>query len=41
MRHRKKKDHTRLRARLYRIYRWAAPLLGATTVAAFRWWLER
>lgn len=40
VRHRKKKDRSRLRARLYRIYRWSAPLVGAVIVAVFRWWLE-
>ncbi|MEV4437628.1 hypothetical protein AB0K09_01205 [Streptomyces sp. NPDC049577] len=40
MRHRKKKDRSRLRAQLYRIYRWSAPMLGAMAVAALRWWLE-
>ncbi|WP_229352706.1 hypothetical protein [Streptomyces sp. UNOB3_S3] len=40
MRHRKKKDRSRLRARLYRLYRWTAPLMGAVIVAAARWWLE-
>ncbi len=40
VRHRKKKDRSRLRAQLYRIYRWSAPLVGAVLVALLRWWLE-
>ncbi|MGI5341862.1 hypothetical protein ACQEVS_32890 [Streptomyces sp. CA-181903] len=40
MRHRKKKNWPHLRARLYRIYRWVAPPLGAAAVAVLRWWLE-
>ncbi|MFF4216596.1 hypothetical protein [Streptomyces nondiastaticus] len=40
MRHRRKKDWSRLRTRLYRIYRWTAPLMGAVLVALLRWWLE-
>ncbi|MFG2183101.1 hypothetical protein ACGFLS_30890 [Streptomyces abikoensis] len=40
MRHRKKKDRSRLWTQLHRIYRWSAPMLGAMAVAAIRWLLE-
>ncbi|MEV6780758.1 hypothetical protein [Streptomyces syringium] len=40
MRHRKKKDRSRLRAQLYRVYRWSAPLAGGVLAAMLRWWLE-